>query len=48
MKKVDFEKAIDLAPEIKPNRHVFIHECEYREEAKKILHEDKILKDILK
>lgn len=47
MKKEDFLRAIDLAPSIKPNRHVFIHEDKYREEAKKLLYEDKILKEIL-
>ena len=47
MKKEDFLRAIDLAPSIKPNRHVFIHEDKYREAAKKLLYEDKILKEIL-
>lgn len=47
MKKSDFEKAIDLAPSIKPNRHLFIHESNYREEAKKLLYSDEVLKEIL-
>lgn len=47
MKKSDFEKAIDLAPSVKPNRHVYIHEEVYREKAKKLLYEDNILDRIL-
>lgn len=47
MKKSDFEKAIDLAPTIKPARHTFLHEEKYREEAKKLLYTDKYLNDIL-
>lgn len=48
MKKEDFEKAIDMAPSIKPHRHTYLHEEEYRLLAKKILNEDEILKRILK
>lgn len=47
MKKSDFEKAIDMAPLIKRNRNVFLHEEKYREQAKKILNEDKLLREIL-
>ena len=47
MKKSDFEKAIDLAPSIKPNRRLYIHESKYREEAKKLLYSDEVLKEIL-
>lgn len=47
MKAEDFIKAIDLAPSIKPNRYTFVHIPEYREEAKRIVREDEILKRIL-
>lgn len=47
MKVSDFEKAIDLAPTIKPDRYTYIHLEEYRDEAKRILNEDEIMKDIL-
>lgn len=47
MKSEDFEKAIDIAPTIKPNRHTYIHIEEHREHARKLLKEDAILKEIL-
>lgn len=40
LKCSDFEKAIDLAPSIKPFRHTYLHEEEYREKAKELLHTD--------
>ncbi|HEX3028086.1 MAG TPA: iron-containing alcohol dehydrogenase, partial [Clostridia bacterium] len=42
----DYEKAIDIAPCIKPNRMTYIHIPEYREKAKKVIYEDSILKEI--
>ena len=42
----DYEKAIDMAPSIKPHRHTYLHEEEYRELAKKILREDEVLKRV--
>ena len=33
MRRVDFEQAIDLAPSIKPFRHTYLHEQEYRDRA---------------
>lgn len=42
----DYEKAIDLAPSIKPFRHTYIHEEEYREKAKELLYNDNALKQI--
>lgn len=42
-----WERAIDLAPSIKPNRHTYLHEAKYREAAKKMLYEDECLKKIL-
>ncbi|MDE6363472.1 MAG: iron-containing alcohol dehydrogenase family protein [Lachnospiraceae bacterium] len=39
----DYIKAIDLAPSMKPFRHTYLHEEQYRELAKKILTEDDIL-----
>ena len=47
LRKADFEKAIDMAPSIKPHRHTYLHEEKYREEAKRLLHEDEILNRIL-
>jgi len=47
MTKKDFCDAIDLAPQIKPHRHTFLHEEKYRTMAKQIVNEDEILKDIL-
>ena len=47
MRKEDFVRAIDLAPSIKPHRHVYLHEEQYREQAKRLLYEDEILNRIL-
>lgn len=47
MKRLDFETAIDMAPEIKPHRHTYLHEEAYRQEAKRLLHEDEQLKKVL-
>lgn len=47
MKKSDFEAAIDLAPSIKPHRHVYLHEEQYRNMAKELLYIDSRLKEIL-
>lgn len=42
----EYEKAIDLAPSIKPFRHTYLHEEKYRTLAKQLLHEDAVLKEI--
>lgn len=42
----DYEKAIDLAPDIKPFRHTYLHDEKYRTIAKQILHEDPTLQRI--
>lgn len=42
----DYEQAIDMAPSIKPHRHVYLHEEKYRELAKTILHEDPVLRRV--
>ncbi len=47
MKREDFEKAIDMAPSIKPFRYTYLHEEAYRNKAKEVLRTDEILKDIL-
>lgn len=47
MRRVDFEQAIDLAPSIKPFRHTYLHEQEYRDRAKEVLVTDEKLKEIL-
>jgi glycerol-1-phosphate dehydrogenase [NAD(P)+] len=47
MKAADFEKAIDLAPTIKPHRYTYLHVEENRALAKQLLREDEILKEIL-
>ncbi len=39
----DYIKAIDLAPSIKPFRHTYLHEEQYRELAKKLLTTDETL-----
>lgn len=47
MKRSDFETAIDMAPEIKPHRHTYLHEEAYRNKAKRLLCEDEQLKQVL-
>lgn len=47
MKKSDFAAAIDLAPSIKPHRHTYLHEEQYRDAAKKLLQEDPVLNRVL-
>ena len=47
MKREDFEKAIDIAPSIKPFRYTYLHEQKYRDKAKQVLREDARLKEIL-
>lgn len=42
----DYINAIDQAPSIKPFRHTFLHEEQYREKAKEVLMNDEILKKI--
>ena len=46
LKREDFAKAIDMAPQIKPHRHTYLHEENYRELAKKVLYEDEVLKRV--
>ena len=46
LNREDYEKAIDIAPSIKPHRHTYLHEEKYRELAKKILREDEVLKRV--
>lgn len=48
LKSDDFEKAIELAPTIKPNRYTCLHIEENRMKAKQLLHNDDVLKRILK
>ena len=47
MRKQDFLDAIDMAPSMKPFRHTYLHEKEYRDAAKKLVLEDDILNKIL-
>ena len=47
LKGEDFEKAIDIAPSIKPFRDTYLHEQQYRDKAKQVLREDPRLKEIL-
>jgi glycerol-1-phosphate dehydrogenase [NAD(P)+] len=47
MQAADFERAIDIAPSIKPDRYTYIHIEENRVLAKKLLREDPILQEIL-
>ena len=48
LKAKDYCDAIDMAPQIKPHRHTYLHEEKYRELAKKLIAEDPKLKAILK
>ena len=48
LKVEDFKNAIDMAPQIKPFRHTYLHEEEYREKAKALLTQDEHLIKILK
>ncbi len=48
LKAEAFEKAVDLAPSIKPNRFTSIHVEENRSKAKELLRNNAILKKILK
>lgn len=43
LNREDYEKAIDMAPSIKPFRHTYLHEEKYRVLAKQILREDEVL-----
>ncbi len=47
LKAEAFEKAIDIAPSIKPNRYTCIHVEENRNRAKELLRSNEILKKIL-
>lgn len=47
LRQSDFLAAIDLAPSIKPHRHTYLHEEQYREAAKKLVLEDPILCKVL-
>lgn len=47
MRREDFEKAIDLAPTIKPFRYTYLHEEKYQKKAKEVLRTDERLKKIL-
>jgi glycerol-1-phosphate dehydrogenase [NAD(P)+] len=47
MKATDFEKAIELAPNIKPDRYTYIHTEQGRIAAKQLLKNDKILTAVL-
>ncbi|MBQ2405902.1 MAG: iron-containing alcohol dehydrogenase family protein [Lachnospiraceae bacterium] len=47
LNKEDYIKAIDMAPAIKPFRHVYLHEEKFRQKAKQVILEDEILKEIL-
>lgn len=46
LNRKDYETAIDLAPSIKPYRHTYLHEEQYRELAKQLLREDEVLKRV--
>ena len=47
MRKQDFLDAYHMAPSLKPIRHTYLHEKEYRDAAKKLVLEDDILNKIL-
>jgi glycerol-1-phosphate dehydrogenase [NAD(P)+] len=48
LKRTDWERAIEMAPEIKPNRHTYLHLSENRLKARRILAEDPVLEGIFK
>ncbi len=48
LKASDYCDAVDMAPQIKPHRHTYLHEEKYRELAKKLIVEDSKLTAILK
>ena len=48
LRREDFEKAVDLAPSIKPFRYTYLHEQQYSDRAKELLHTDARLQEILK
>lgn len=47
LKAADYSKAIDMAPSMKPHRHTYLHEEQYRQLAKELLATDEKLKAIL-
>jgi len=47
LKAEDYSKAIDMAPSMKPHRHTYLHEEQYRQLAKELLATDERLKAIL-
>ena len=47
LKAEDYSKAIDMAPSMKPHRHTYLHEEQYRQIAKELLATDEKLKAIL-
>lgn len=46
LERQDYERAIDLAPSIKPSRYTYLHEERYRRLAKEVLYEDEVLKRV--
>ena len=46
LNRADYEAAIDLAPSVKPHRHVYLHEEKYRDMAKEYLWKDEVLNRI--
>lgn len=46
LKREDFEKAINMAPSIKPHRYTYLHEEKYRKKAIEVLYNDDVLKRV--
>lgn len=46
LNREDYEKAVDMAPSIKPSRHTYLHEEKYRLRAKELLREDEVLRRV--
>lgn len=46
LNREDYEKAIDMAPKVKPHRHTYLHEEKYRSLAKEVLYQDEVLKNV--
>lgn len=48
LNKEDYKAAIDIAPTVKPFRHTYLHEEQYRIKAKEVIDTDGILQEIFK
>ncbi|SES16770.1 glycerol-1-phosphate dehydrogenase [NAD(P)+] [Gracilibacillus ureilyticus] len=47
LRKKDFQQAVELAPDIKPNRYTYLHEEKYRQQTLNFIDRDSLLQEIL-